>query len=416
MKSLINKSSYSFYTIFLLLITYFMGFIFNENSSGGAYKDFINQSIVVNAFSENFFQTFLNYDDYNTRHSPIFIIFLSLFKKINLSDDIIRFLHFIICLSLPYLFFKCLKIRFSDIDDQVLYFLTGIIFLSPTFRSLSVWPDSRIFGTIFFLLSVLYYLKFLKNGNFRNILLNTFFLIISSYISPNFSLFSIFFITYYFTKLGLSKKFLFILLLNFILALPAFYYLFILDINFLSIKAVDFASQNISQFNVANKILIISTILFFYIVPFYFICSFNKNIEYSNINKILLTLIIFLICLFYFDYSKDFGGGGFYFKISYFLFQNLYLFFVISFVSIFFLILKFGNNFWNYLIITILILSNVQYTIYHKYYDPLALIIFFFLIKTEINLKRLNNIKYIFFVYIYYITFLVINLFKYKIN
>ena len=34
-----------------------MGFLFNENSSGGAYKDFINQSIVVNAFSENFIQT-----------------------------------------------------------------------------------------------------------------------------------------------------------------------------------------------------------------------------------------------------------------------------------------------------------------------------------------------------------------------
>jgi len=66
---------------------------------------------------------------------------------------------------------------------------------------------------------------------FKNII----FLIISSYVSPNFSLFIIFFFYHYLKKVNF-KDLIYLLLFCLISALPAFYYIFILEVNFLSAK------------------------------------------------------------------------------------------------------------------------------------------------------------------------------------
>ena len=58
-------------------------------------------------------------------------------------------------------------------------------------------------------------------------------MLLSAYISPNFSVFSLFFLSYVRYFKFLSKKN-FNYILNLIIALPAFYYIFILDINFLN--------------------------------------------------------------------------------------------------------------------------------------------------------------------------------------
>ena len=60
---------------------------------------------------------------------------------------------------------------------------------------------------------------------------NIIFLIISSYVSPNFSLFIIFFFYHYLKKV--TFKDLIIIVILFISSLPAFYYIFILEVNFL---------------------------------------------------------------------------------------------------------------------------------------------------------------------------------------
>ena len=61
---------------------------------------------------------------------------------------------------------------------------------------------------------------------------NIIFLIISSYISPNFSLFIIFFLYHYLKKVAF-KDLLIISLFCLVSSIPAFYYIFVLDINFL---------------------------------------------------------------------------------------------------------------------------------------------------------------------------------------
>ena len=158
-KNNLKKINICFY--FILYASLIVGFAFDENLNLGSKQDWYGTSFPpIRDFSENFYKTFLNYDNYNNRHSPIYIIFLSFFSRISIDYDIIRFIHLNISLILIFLFFKCLKIKFKNVDKNILFLLSISIFLSPTFRSLSIWPDSRIIGLIFFTLSIYEFLKF----------------------------------------------------------------------------------------------------------------------------------------------------------------------------------------------------------------------------------------------------------------
>ena len=258
--------------IFLLYLSLLISFFLGENSTGGAIVDYGTNKSIISKFAEKFKQTFFDFDSLSTRHSPIFLIFLSLLEQLNLSDVIIRLIHLHMCLFLPYLFYKILRIKFINTKKEILILLMGIIFLSPTFRSLSIWPDSRLFGLTFFTLSILFFLKFKQNHNFKYVIYNILACALSAYLSPNFSVFSLYFFSYYIKIFNLlSKRIIYISLLNILIALPAIYYIFILDINFLNKTAATNYNNTDRIFfnNIFNDILITFTIFFFYLIPFY---------------------------------------------------------------------------------------------------------------------------------------------------
>ena len=145
---------------FFLYITLLISFFLGENSTGGAISDYINQKKASQEFASDFFKTFYEYDTFRTRHSPVLIIFLSLFERINLPDFLIRLIHLHICLVLPFLLYKCLNEKFYEVDKRIFLFLSSLIFISPTFRSLAIWPDSRLLGLTLFVLSIYFFLKF----------------------------------------------------------------------------------------------------------------------------------------------------------------------------------------------------------------------------------------------------------------
>ena len=138
---------YKYLIFFIFLYTsIIVSLILNENSTGGAVSDYFNQKLISQDFAINFKNTFLNFDQYTTRHSPVLIIFLSFFEKIKLDDNLIRLIHLHLCLLLPVIFFSLLRIKYKFIKPENLLILVGLIFLSPTFRSLAIWPDSRLLG------------------------------------------------------------------------------------------------------------------------------------------------------------------------------------------------------------------------------------------------------------------------------
>ena len=92
--------------LFFLYFTLLISFILGENSTGGAINDYVRQKGIVSAFSNDFFESLSNYENFSTRHSPILIIFLSIFERLEINDFIVRLIHLHLCLVLPIFFFQ----------------------------------------------------------------------------------------------------------------------------------------------------------------------------------------------------------------------------------------------------------------------------------------------------------------------
>ena len=409
--TLTNHYNSKWYLIYILLyFSLICSFLLEENSTGGAIKDYINQKNISLDFSNNFYLTFFDYEKYNTRHSPILAIFLSFFEKIKLNDHFIRFIHLNICLILPIYFYKTLNLVIKKKD--IAFFLVSLIFISPTFRTLAIWPDSRLLGLVFFTISIYQYLKFQKKGKFLNCIKNIIFLSLSAYISPNFSLFAIFYFFNFVIYYQKNTKIIFIIiLLNIILSFPAFFYLFFLDNNFLNNAAV--LNENSKSIfllgNIPNNILLISSIIFFYLIPFIIINIFKLNLNKKFFINIIISLVILYLCINFFDYKNEYTGGGFFFKLFYVFLDIKYIFFTTVFISLFYVFNLSNLKFNNILLIMILIFSNPQITVYHKYYDPLLLILFFSLFKIDIKFEKLEKFKSKIFIFSYFLIFLIIS-------
>ena len=403
----LNNTKILLFSAFLYF-TLLSGFFLNESLNDGAYKDWLGANLnPIKDFSKNFYETFYNYDKYNHRHSPVYLIFLSTFLRFDFSFETIRLIHLHLSIPLIIIFYKCLSLKFKNIEKSYLILLSLVIFLSPTFRSLSIWPDSRLPGLLFFTITIYFFLKYEETRSEKFIWLTSFFLIVSSYISPNFSLFFFYFFYKIFKQISFSKVLLFFLF-NFILAFPMFFYVFIMGINFLtSGQTPTLNNQSIaSNYNFANKILLISSIIFFHLLPVLiwkkhfinFLSFIKKNIMFIFITSVVL--------IYFFNYKIEYTGGGVFFHLSNFFFKNNYLFYIISIISLSFVMYLCKLNTKNSLFFFILILTNIQNTVYHKYYEPLLLIVFFTIFKdvsAESFLKKKRNILGIYALSVFFI-------------
>jgi hypothetical protein len=399
----LNKIFLSFFFYLTLII----GFTYGENLNYGTYSDWIINREPIKDFSNNFAYTFLNFDSYGHRHSPVYLIFLSLFLDLGFDLNQIRLVHLHLCISLIIIFYQCLKLLFTSINNNYLFLLSLIIFLSPTFRSLAIWPDSRLPGLIFFVLTIYFFLKFRKTNNLKYTWYTCASLVVSSYISPNFSIFFPYFFFFFLKEFGF-KKLSFLIIFNFLASLPILYYIFILDVNFLAAGTTPgLKNESINfSFNFSDKIMIVSSIIFFHLSPILIMDNvFNqfKNFLFKNFKLIILSTA----CLIYFfNYQFNYTGGGVFFILSYLLFDNNYLFYVGSFFFIGFVAYIASLNLNNFFLLSLIIISNIQNTIYHKYYEPMILILFFTLIKypgVENFLKKKSNIFYLYFLSTIYI-------------
>jgi hypothetical protein len=405
-----RRKIYHYFLGIFLYLSLIGGFIFDENSTGGAYNDYLTNKEIINKFSTNFFETLFNFDKENTRHSPFLYLILSFFKKIGISDFNIRIINLHFLLLIIFLFYKCLRIKFYNYNNLNLYLISLLLFLSPTFRSLSIWPDSRLYGLLFFIISIYFYLNFIKekdkNKKFNFALLNTFYLCLASYFSPNFSLFVIFYLLSFFNHYKTNKYFFTIIILNFFLSLPAIYYLFFLKI-FFFLNSVSASGKSLIALNPANKIILISSIILFHYIPFFFVV---KNKLRINLNYLLISGITLIISIYFFNYNINFTGGGIIYKLSNILFNNNYFLYLVSFLGFLLLFNLCYKKINNFVLLFLIILGNPQLEIYHKYYDPMLLIMFFTLFDINISSQLLKNRIVIFYAFSF--LFLITNFMK----
>ena len=328
----------SFFLFFYLTLV--AGFFFGENLNYGSYGDWIGSNREpIKDFSSNFTYTFLNFDSYGHRHSPVYLIFLSLFLDLGLDLNQIRLVHLHLCISLIIVFYQCLRLLFSNINNNYLFLLSLIIFLSPTFRSLAIWPDSRLPGLIFFVLTIYFFLKFRKTDNLKYTWYTCISLVVSSYISPNFSVFFVYFF-FFFLKKVKFRELSFLLTFNFLASLPILYYIFILDVNFLAAgKTPSLNNESINfSFNLSDKLMIISSIIFFHLSPILIMDNFFNQFK-NFLDKRFIIIVPLVVCLIYFfNYQLSYTGGGVFFSLSNLLFDNNYFFYIGSFFFISFVL------------------------------------------------------------------------------
>ena len=391
MKNSFKFSNITHHYIFIFLILYLtvlLGIYFNEDNLGGAAYDSIYHFKIVQKFNENFFYTFSNFGktelELGTRNSPVFWAFMSLFSKF-ISFDSIRILNSLIIFATAIAFYKCLILKFKNFNNLSLIILASMIFLSPSLRSLAIWPYSLSWGLFFFILSIYYYLKFQNNFDLKSSLLILINVIFAAYIYPSFSVFYIFYFIKIINKTKNTVLAIKILILSFILSLPCVIYL--LSTDFLKIfEGAQGVDMSVTQsLNISNKILIIGTMILYFLMPIINLKEIFLKIK--NIDKIHL-LLVFIFCLtniYFFNFPHSTWGGGFFHKASNIIFGNNYLFFVFSIVSILIIYSIIKKDFNNYLLLIILILFNPQLTIYVKYFDPLIFILFLTLFDFDLK-------------------------------
>jgi len=309
-----------------------------------------------------------------SRNSPVFWIFLSFLNEY-FSYDIIRFFNTFVIFAIAIIFHKTLLLKYKNIQPNILIILSSFIFLSPSLRTLAIWPYSLIWGLFFFILSIYYYLKFKINLNFNKsaiILLNV---IIAAYIYPAFSVFFIFFFYEIIKKLK-QKQIIGLLLFSAILAVPCIIYIITKDFFNSFDKAQGINVPLSKSLNVSNKILIISSIILYFILPIMNFKEIFSKIKKTDTKKIIILIIFCFINIYFFNFPNDNWGGGFFHKVSNLFFSNNYLFFFSAFISILIIYTILEKKFQNYLLLIILIIYNPQLTIYLKYFDPLIFILF----------------------------------------
>ena len=146
---------------------------------------------------------------------------------------------------------------------------------------------------------------------------------------------------------------------------------------------------------------------------------FYKHQLKLNIKKDLIIFLFILLTLVFiannFDYQLSYAGGGIILHISNYLFDNNYLFYIFFLIS-FFLYLKnyFLNKVDNFLIIITLFLLTPQYHIFHKYYDPLVIILSLTCINFGYINNKFNDKKFLIIIYIFYIILNLTHMFNNK--
>ena len=357
------------------------------------------------------------------RHSPIINMVRSFFIG---NEFLYRFLFSNLMIVSIFYFYKCIKIKFNEDGRTIYLYLPIILFLFPTFRSYSYWPDPHLIGFLFFALSVYFYISFknIKLNKKKNeyAILNTISLALSAYFSPNYGVFFLYFIVNFFFHYKFSKYFLIILLLNLLLGLPFLSYLFYFDVNFIfgnPTEGFDVGENIFSIKNFSNKIILILSLIFFYQFPILISGIINFNFSYLKRYFVYLFLIIcifFLFCL-NFDFSSAYritnSGGGIVYLISNFLFENNFFLFFVSFLS---LIIQFiiSKNLVNNLFLFIcIVLSHPQETLWQANFSPILYFLFFTLFSLNFkNLKINNQIIFLILNYSYFMMFYIISYFK----
>ncbi len=399
----------------IIIISFFIGLLVNENSSGGAENDSIailNNVELFNSYNLNE----IPWDTYKSTSLPLFYIFNKfLFNNLQFTDLILSNIFFSILILI--IFFLILSMKFSEnkIENSYLFLLSSIVLLSPYLRSSTFWGIEEVIGIFFFILSLFFYeiYKINKNVLYQILCLLSASLALLSRQSYVFLIIFFFFEFFNFKKF-FDKKNIFLIFFIFFFNIPAIYFFYIWN-GLLPPMAQD---QRGLGLNIIHVPFILS-ILFIYFIPTILLNFKDFNDVLKFFKKYLFYIIIislsFFLIIFFSDINKI--GGGALIKIIYLInFNKFYLSFILSILSGIFLI-YFIFYFEIKIKIIFLLIISIFATIdliFQEYFDPISFLLINILFLSRLIKPYLLH-RYIYFSLAYYSTFLIGSIYYYTI-
>jgi hypothetical protein len=362
--------------------------IFTKN--GGAVSDLKTHWKYIQLLKKDINNLF-SYElgvEFKLLNYPLHHLIVSQIPIISSNLKIYLSVFFIISLFLPLLFYKCLIIKYENINKEKLLTLASIIYILPGFQYSAIWGNPHI-TALFFLLFSIYFILKLKKLNFKNnnyIYYSLFFLALAAYVKQFYVFLFPFFLFIILKKKTIPPIKIIIFLLT--IGLPGLFF-------FIKNPKLLFGLNTLNITNFPSSILICSAIIFFYLIPFIFQYFYNNPINYRLLfleilkkkSTILIITLVFFILYNYFYYEGNIGGGIIY-KISNIILDNNYIFFVSAYFGIYSIFYYSGNNIDNYFLSLLLLISfSTGFFVFQKYFEPM----FFILLLSFYDKKRIEK-------------------------
>ena len=382
---------------------------YNINAKdGGATADIQTHWSYIRLLSENI-RNLLSYElgvEEKILSYPLHHIIISQIPIVNSDLKIYLLFYFLFSLTLPILFYRCLILRFPNMNKDNLLGIASIIYILPAFQYSAIWGNPHITALFFLLTSIYFHLKL---GQTKYIIDKYFFwslvfLALAAYTKQYYVFLFPFILFIYFKNTSLLFFFK-ILLFCLIIALPGIFFLIKNPLLFTGLQ-----SKHLDVTNFSSSVLIISSMVFFYTAPIfiqYFLNNFNKDnfVKIFNFKQITLVIFIFLLLNNSFYYNGSLGGGVIY-KVSNIIFSTNLIFLICSFFGLFLILFYSKNSMSNWLLSLLLLISfSTGIFIFQKYLEPMLWILFFLffdLKKIEESISK-NNLIIILYFSIYYI-------------
>jgi|LakMenEpi03Aug12_release.lakeMendotaPanAssembly.Ray.scaffolds.fasta_scaffold169976_1 hypothetical protein len=429
MPFIFKKKKYLIFFIFLSIISFFLGFLFRENSAGGGNLDFNNTWPNLKIFLQNDLISSikntktLELGTFISSRIPTSYILNKFFNPFTYSVNAFLFSVFLLSFLAPFALYFALKKKFVSVDRLLLFSISFILLLSPYFRTSAFWAGEENYGLITIFPSFFFYYKYLKEKSDYvlklNIILFSFFSCLSVYLDQKLLIIPIIFM-YLFLKN--EKKFINIsiyLIVNFFFSVP----ILILIYFWGNITAsYDAAHRHVGSSIFLENIGYASTIIFFYFIP-YLIFNFKKIILDIIKDKKYFILysfffFIYLCIISYFPsnfYDWDIYGKGWLSKLVNIIFRdsnfkNIFIYVAFFLSGLFLLYISRNNSLIRIILLYFFILSVFILPLFQEYFDPLLylLIVLFFYKKKDMS------VEFIIFNYLFYTIFLVVCLFYYS--
>lgn len=391
-KKLNFNSNFIYILLFLIILSFIFGFIFDEDSSGGGKIDFIHEYKSFLEFKNGILPalTSLNYESSRT---PLFLIINS-FNIFATDQSSFRFSNFIFNFLIFFSFFYCLKFQ-KKFDKNSILIITCILLLSPYFRSSSYWAHQENLPFLFYFLTLALLSIWHKNLN------NYFYLKISiiafvsslsfysdqKFIFLSFSVFLMLIFSFNLDKLKVFKIF----FIFFLSSLPALYLFYIWGgiLPKESQFRIGFYNENISSS---------LSIIAFYFLPIIFLFIkelINKKFIFKlkKIDLIIFLFILIVNVLTIPNFNSPWGQGVIYklfyllqikLEIHKYILMFIYLMFIQIFIFKIYFLLR--NNLINFIpLLTIILISSLVERTYNEYFDPLIFVLIFTFFKFDKN-------------------------------